>query len=154
ATTSDENEVRACLLGTAFGLLCYQRGMTPLHASAIDVADGCVAFVGKSGAGKSTLVAALARRGHQVIADDVCFHQLDQNDKVQRGPGRWRIRLWKEAMDALGCNGPGVEQEVRGYNKYFVPVRAPQKPIQYRRLRRVYQLYPASDRNIKLTRLR
>ena len=33
-------------------------------------ADGCVAFVGESGAGKSTLVAALARRGHQVIADD------------------------------------------------------------------------------------
>src|SRR5262249_242980 len=64
APASDDGEVRTFLLGTAFGLLCYQRGITPLHASAIDVADGCVAFVGESGAGKSTLVAALAQRGH------------------------------------------------------------------------------------------
>src|SRR5262249_29493195 len=65
---SSDSEIGVYLLGTAFGVLCHQRGIPPLHASAIDVADGCVAFVGGTGAGKSTLVAALAARGHQVIA--------------------------------------------------------------------------------------
>src|SRR5690242_1926125 len=74
--SSDLDEVRAYLLGGVFGALCHQRGITPLHASAIDVAVGCAAFVGPSGAGKSTIVAALAGRGHQVIADDECFLQV------------------------------------------------------------------------------
>jgi hypothetical protein len=46
APASDDGEVRAYLLGTAFGVLCHQRGITPLHASVIDIADGFVAFVG------------------------------------------------------------------------------------------------------------
>ena len=153
-SSSNDAEIRAYLLGTAFGLLCYQRGITPLHAAAIDVAGGCVAFVGESGAGKSTLVAAFARRGHQVISDDLCFQQLDDKGNVQNWPGIGRIRLWEEAMNALGCNGPGVEQEIHGYNKYFVPVRSPRNPTEYRRLRRVYQLHPAPDGTTKVTRLR
>ena len=57
APSADDDEVRSYLLGVVFGALCHQRGITPLHASAIDVSDGCVAFVGASGAGKSTLIA-------------------------------------------------------------------------------------------------
>jgi hypothetical protein len=151
--SADEGEVRAYLLGTAFGMLCHQRGITPLHASAIDVGDGCVAFVGASRAGKSTLVAALDRRGHEVIADDVCFLQLDNKGNVQAWPGIGRIRLWEEAIYALGCNGPGIEREMHGYNKYFVPVRPPRNPFERRRLRGVYELHPSSDGAIEVTRL-
>jgi energy-coupling factor transporter ATP-binding protein EcfA2 len=154
APSSNDNEIRAYLLGTAFGLLCYQRGITPLHAAAIDFAGGCVAFVGESGAGKSTLAAALARSGHQVISDDLCFQQLDVRGGVWSWPGIGRIRLWEEAMYALGCNGPGVEREIHGYDKYFVPIRPPRNPIESRRLHRVYQLHTASDDATKLTRLR
>ena len=154
APSSNANEIRAYLLGTAFGLLCYQRGITPLHAAAIDFAGGCVAFVGESGAGKSTLAAALARSGHQVISDDLCFQQLDEKGGVWSWPGIGRIRLWEEAMYALGCNGPGVEREIHGYDKYFVPIRPPRNPIESRRLHRVYQLHTASDDATKLTRLR
>jgi hypothetical protein len=153
ARSSDQGEVRAYLLGTAFGVLCYQRGIMPLHASAIDVADGCVAFVGASRSGKSTLVAALVRRGHEVIADDVCFLQLDNRGNVQAWPGIGRIRLWEDAIYALGCSGPGIEREMRGYNKYFVPVRPPRNPFARRYLRGVYQLHPSSDGAIEVTRL-
>ena len=153
APASDADEVRAYLLGTAFGMLCHQRGITPLHASAIDVADGCVAFVGASGAGKSTLVAALAQRGHEIISDDVCFLQLDGKGKVQARPGIERIRLWEDAMYALGYDGPGVEREMHGYNKYFIPVRSPRNPLKLRRLRRVYELHSAPDGAIEVTRL-
>jgi hypothetical protein len=149
APSSDEGEIRAHLLGTAFGALCHQRGMLPLHSSVIDVADGCIAFVGESGAGKSTLAAALAARGHQVIADDVCFLQLgnkrgDKRD-VQVWPGIHRIRLWEDTVAALGCEGPGVEREMRGYNKYLIPVHPPTLPVEPRQLRGVYQLCAAPD---------
>ena len=150
APSSDQGEARAFLLGALFGALCHQRGITPLHASAIDVADGCVAFVGSSGAGKSTLVAALARRGHQVISDDECFLQLDSNGVMQAWPGVSGIRLWEDARDALGFDGPGVE---RAMHKYYVPVHPPQNPLQSRPLRQVYQLHRAPGAT-EITRLR
>jgi hypothetical protein len=151
--SSEDDEIRAYLLGTAFGLLCHQRGITPLHAAAIDITGGCVAFVGESGAGKSTLAAALAGRGYQVIADDVCYQRMDDKGSVRIWPGIGRIRLWEEAMNALGCNGPGVEREIHGYNKYFIPVRPLRNPIESRPLHRVYQLHPALGGVPKVTRL-
>jgi hypothetical protein len=154
APSSDHNEVRAWLLGIAFGLLCHQRGITPLHASAVDVAGGCVAFVGESGDGKSTVVAALAQRGYPVICDDVCFLQVGINEDVQAWPGISRIRLCEDAKEALGYDGPGIERELHGDNKYCVPVTQPQNPTHPRRLLRVYQLDPTPSGAVKVTRLR
>jgi hypothetical protein len=154
APSSNDNEVREYLLGAVFGALCHQRGITPLHASAIDVADGCVAFVGASGAGKSTLVAALARRGHEIISDDECFLQLDSNGNVQSWPGISRIRLWEDARSALGFAGPGVERAMHGYYKHFVPIRPPRNAIHVRPLCRVYQLHCGPKGATEITRLR
>jgi hypothetical protein len=150
---ADQDEVRAYLLGFVFGALCHQRGIIPLHASAIDVADGCVAFVGASGAGTSTLVASLAQRGHPVIADDVCFLQLSASGDVRAWPGFNRIRLWEDTRAVLGFAGSGVEREMRRYNKYFIPVAPPRNPTQSRPLRRIYQLHPGADSTPKMTRL-
>jgi len=154
AAASDPGEVRAYLLGTVFGILCHQRGIIPLHASAIDVEDCCVAFVGASGAGKSTLVAALARRGYETIADDVCFLQTDEKKVIRVRPGIGRIRLWADAIHTLGYERIGVEQEMHGYNKFFVPVRPPPRPFDYRRLWRIYELHAAADENIGVIPLR
>jgi hypothetical protein len=154
APSSDHGEIRAWLLGIAFGLLCHQRGITPLHASAIDVADGCAAFIGESGDGKSTLVAALAQRGYPVICDDVCFLQLGADQDVRVWPGIGRIRLCDDAKAALGYDGPGIEREMPGSNKYFVPITPPQTPLEPRRLRRVYELERAAGNTSKVTRLR
>jgi len=57
-------------------------------------------------------------------------------------------------MYALGYDGPGVEREMHGYNKYFVPVRSPTSPRERRRLRRVYELRPAPDGAIAVRSLR
>ena len=153
APSSDDDEVRAYLFGGVFPALCHQRGITPLHASAIDVEDGCVAFVGASGAGKSTLAATLARRGHEIIADDLCFLQLGTNADVQAWPGTSRIRLRGDVRAALGFSGPGVKREKHGYNKFFVPVHPPRNPISSRLLRRVYQLHRVPSSVTEVTRL-
>jgi len=113
---SDPGDIRAYLMGTVFGALCHLRGIFPLHASAIETGGGCVAFTGDSGAGKSTLVAALSRRGHQVIADDVSFVEPDERGRVCVWPGVHRLRLWESAMEGLGLPREGTEREFRGYD--------------------------------------
>lgn len=69
---SDAPEWRASLLGPVLAIICYLRGALPLHASALRIGNRAAAFAGRSGAGKSTLAAALARRGHALITDDIC----------------------------------------------------------------------------------
>jgi hypothetical protein len=145
AVGSTPSEVCAFLLGTAFGVLCHQRGILPLHASGIDVPNGCVAFVGKSRAGKSTLAAALAARGHQVISDDVCFLQRGGHEQIRAWPGLSRLRLWEDALNVLGRDQPKGEREFRGVNKYLIPRDPPWNPNESRPLRRIYLVDPAPD---------
>jgi hypothetical protein len=144
APCSDGDEMRAWLLGTAFALLCHQRGMTPLHASAIDVTGGSVAFVGGSGDGKSTLAAALSKRGYPVICDDICFLRRGTENEIQVWPGLNRLRLWEDARVALGFDETTLERETYGCNKYFIPVVTPHDSCRPRSLIRVYQLCPAT----------
>lgn len=144
APDASENDLRAYLLGTVFGAFCHRGGIVPLHASAIDFEDGCVAFAGHSGAGKSTLAASLGARSHQVISDDVCFMRKDREENILVWPGIGRIRLWPDALDALKYNRSAVERELRGYNKFLVPVEPPAEPFAPRRLLRVYQLVASS----------
>ncbi len=144
APSASEGDISAFLLGTVFGALCHQRGIVPLHASALDISTGCIAFAGASGAGKSTLAAALKIRGHQIISDDVCFLRRDEADEILVWPGIGRIRLWEDAIEALGYDASTVEREFRGLNKFILPVVPDRDPREPRRLRRVYQLETAA----------
>jgi hypothetical protein len=153
APSTDDDELSAWLLATAFTLLCHQRGITPLHASAIDLAVGCAVFAGDSGDGKSTLIAALAQRGFPVVCDDVCFLQPSPDGSVQVWPGLCRIRLWEDATAALGYESAGLNREAHGRKKYLLPVRPPNNPTQPRRLLRVYELQSTGGDAPGLTRL-
>lgn len=135
-----DNDISAYLLGTVFGALCHRKGVVPLHASAIDVEGGCVAFAGHSGAGKSTHAAALGERGYQVISDDVCFLRQGKDGSILVWPGIGRIRLWSDSLEALNVDKSSVEREVRRYDKFLVPVAPPEEPFAPRRLLRLYQL--------------
>jgi hypothetical protein len=59
------------LLGPVLGWVLRLRGVTCLHASAVAIGGFAAAFVGCAGAGKSTTAAALARRGHPAVSDDI-----------------------------------------------------------------------------------
>ena len=72
SSPSDSMEWRSCLLGPVLAVLCYLRGALPLHASAVKIGGRTIAIAGRSGAGKSTLAAALSRRGHALVTDDIC----------------------------------------------------------------------------------
>lgn len=93
--------VRLFLLGSAMGALLYQRGLFPLHGSAIETRWGAMIFVGAQGAGKSTLAAQFHRRGYRLLSDDVCA-VTTTNQMLQVLPALAQMRLCKDAYERLG----------------------------------------------------
>ena len=64
-------DVSCFLRGPVAAAQALLRGAIPLHASAVEVGGRAVLIAGRSGVGKSGAAAALALRGHAVLADAV-----------------------------------------------------------------------------------
>lgn len=103
--SADPADVQIFLLGSAMGALLYQRGIFPLHGSAVETPRGAMVFVGPSGSGKSTLAAHFHRAGFQLIADDVCAITRDASGKLQVLPAFPHLRLKSDAVDRLYSDG-------------------------------------------------
>jgi hypothetical protein len=122
AAASSAQDVRLFLLGTAFGALCHQRRLVPLHASAIVVDGQCIAFAGRTRAGKSTLAAHFDARGYAILADDVCVLNVAADGPPMAWPGVPRIKLWRDALTALGRDWDNLATVRDGLQKYDVPL--------------------------------
>jgi hypothetical protein len=72
APNASLEKVRLFLFGSTMGALLYQRGMFPLHGSAVETPWGAMIFVGAQGSGKSTLAAQFHKQGYRLLSDDVC----------------------------------------------------------------------------------
>ncbi len=134
-----ERSVSMFLLGSAVGVLCHQRGLLPLHACAVEVDGGAMAFVGESGAGKSTLAAYLHDRGYRLLCDDVCVIGQGESGTPVAWPGVRRIKLWQDALTALRGGHGNLEPVMEGQDKYYVPVTSvsDHRPLP---LKRIYVL--------------
>lgn len=136
APGASEDDVRVFLLSSVMGVLAHQNGFLPIHASGVAVDGGCVLFAGSSGTGKSTLAAAFHRRGHPVVADDICAISLDAHGRPLVQPGYRHLKLWSDALRHVG-KGLGEGRRIRpGADKYSVilPDDAPSEPIPVRRI--------------------
>lgn len=111
-------EARVYLLGSVLSVLFHQRGLLPLHASAIDHGGGAIAFAGASGIGKSTLAAALMQRGHKILTDDVCVVAAGADGTMTAWPGVPRLRLWTQSMTALGLDGGDAVRDIFRFDKF------------------------------------
>lgn len=121
---ASERNLRAYLLGSAFGALLHQRGLVPLHANAVEIGGKAIAFSGRSGAGKSTLAAWFADRGHRVLCDDVCAIGFGADGAPVAWPGIPRLRLWQDAIERSGRSAAGYERSFDDDDKYDVPTGA------------------------------
>ena len=99
----DDVDVRLFLLGSAWGALVLQRGLLPLHASAVCVGEDVFGFTGHPGAGKSTLAAALAARGRRFFADDVLVLDPASFADSVRCWGYKDLKLWPDAVKMTGA---------------------------------------------------
>ena len=97
----DERALRLVVLGNGVGMILHQRGLLVLHASAVAIAGAAVVFSGFSGAGKSTIAAALNRRGHPLVADDVVAVRAESDGYVVL-PGFPQVKLSPEVAESLG----------------------------------------------------
>jgi hypothetical protein len=115
-------DVRAYLLGTIFVVLCQQRGLLPLHASAVTSRGRVVAFLGRSGQGKSSLAAHLAQRGFAVVADDVCLIDPAPANQAMVIPTAPWLKLWRNSLQNLGKQAEGLERVFSDDDKYRWPL--------------------------------
>jgi hypothetical protein len=132
-------DVRAWLLSTIFVVLCQQRGLLPLHASAVsssaaDGRQGAVAFLARSGQGKSSLAAHLAQRGFRVLADDVCLVDLTAADKAMVIPTAPWLKLWRDSLQHLGEQPEGLQRVFSEDDKYRFPLATGIAPEPIRKL--------------------
>ena len=114
---ADDREVRLFLLGTAWSAVCYQRGLLLLHAGVVQSGDGAIAFCGKSGAGKSSACAWLLGRGWRLLGDDLCRFET-ASDAAVVYPSPPRLKLWREALEAMSWPADGLEQDHSRLEKY------------------------------------
>jgi hypothetical protein len=134
AESALELDVRAYLLSTIFAVLCHQRGLLPLHASAVSCGGGVIAFLGHSGQGKSLLAANLARRGFSVVADDICLVDARGEGPAMVIPVAPWLKLWRASLDQLGMPAQGLDPVFSEDDKYRFPVDQALEPQPIRKL--------------------
>lgn len=87
--------------GTLLAFVLAMRGATVLHASAVQIGDAALAFVGASGMGKSTMATLMSVDGASLITDDLL--RLDLNSRPPKcSLGATELRLRKAAGDLAG----------------------------------------------------
>lgn len=61
------------ILGYGMSFLALQRGMLPIHCSALADENGAILIAGESGSGKSTITASFLKNGYRLMADDMAL---------------------------------------------------------------------------------
>ncbi len=100
---ADEGRMRAILLGPIFCVLMRQRGLLVLHASAVNINNKAVAFIGGPGWGKSTLATTFHTKGYDVLTDDVMPIQIGSGQPLVF-PAYPQFKVWPQAVASLGHN--------------------------------------------------
>jgi hypothetical protein len=122
AGNADPDMVRLFLLGSATGALLYQRGLLPLHGSAVETPGGAMAFIGPQGIGKSTLVAHFKQRGYRILSDDICVIAPGTQGILEVLPAFPKLRLCSDALERLGRSTDNLRRARFDGDKFVVPV--------------------------------
>lgn len=114
----DEDSIRVFLLGSGLGVLLFQRGLLVLHGNAIRIGDQSIVCVGHSGTGKSALAAGFAKRGYDILADDVVAVDAD----CHALSGFPRLKLWQDTAEALEIDTSSLRRIRPELEKFNYPL--------------------------------
>jgi hypothetical protein len=101
----------------ALPLALQVRGFEALHASAVCLSGGVVAFCAPSETGKTTTAYALSRRGHDLWADDVVVLEVNSDGAVRTHPLPFYPNIRPETRELFG-EAPAQVAE----NRHATPV--------------------------------
>jgi hypothetical protein len=151
---AQEYSVRLFLLGTSFGALLQQRGILPLHGSAVVAKGHGVVFTGMSGAGKSSLLAAFRKRGYPFLTDDVVAVTVDSEGTAWIHPSYPQQKMWRDSTKAVGVETESLKPfyTYKDQEKFAVPAQQGfrHSPAP---LAAVYELQVANCREVELLTL-
>lgn len=141
--TSSAEDAAVYLCGPISGLLLYLRGTTCLHASAVEVDDQALLFVGAAEAGKSTTAACFARMGFRVLTDDIAAIR-EQDGGLVVMPGVPRVQLWPPSVEALWGNANALPRLVPTWEKCYFDLEENQ--LYRNRAAQIRAVYVLEDR--------
>jgi hypothetical protein len=116
-----QHEIRTLLLGWGLGAVLHQRGILPLHASAVSTDDGCLVFCAPSGIGKSTLAYAFLKKGYRLLDDNIAAVKTGF-DGAMVLPGYPELKLRGDALlDSSHASHP-LRPVLRDCDKFALSV--------------------------------
>lgn len=126
-SSAEPGVVRLFLLGSSLGAVLHQRGIMPLHGSAVSHESGAIVICGDSGAGKSTTAAVLASRGYSILTDDITALWFKNGEgfkkgKVMLAPGYPQMKLWQNTLQHLHIRHQDHERVRPGKDKHMVQI--------------------------------
>jgi hypothetical protein len=150
ADEAPETIAQHLYLNQVLPLVLSKLGKLVFHASAVEVADGAVAFVAMSGQGKSTLAASFAIKGSRFLTDDGLVVEAGAHG-FEVLPSHPSIRLWEDSQEALITPGATTAPALHYTSKArFLAGEALAFCEEPRRLRRVYFLGDGSAADITI----
>ncbi|MEZ5680111.1 MAG: hypothetical protein R3E14_02325 [Erythrobacter sp.] len=119
---TDPAELRLFTMGSAWGLLGYQRGHGMWHGSAVARDTRAVLFCGDAGEGKSTMAAAMVAAGAALVGDDLGRVEPGESHALIH-PFSSRLKLCDEAVEHLGWRRHVIQRDVMREGKFHCFVK-------------------------------
>ena len=116
----DQNACRQIYLNNVMPMALSRQGKLVLHASAVEVNDSALVFVGVSGRGKSTLATSFSHDGYALIVDDGLVVEARDSHALAM-PGEHSVRLWRDSELLLGTHATSGTQAMGFTDKRCFP---------------------------------
>lgn len=144
--------IRLFLLGSAMGAVLFQKGIFPIHGSAVAANESCIIITGNQGVGKSTLAAAFKGKGYEILTDDVAAVSYDREGIPWVYPSYPQQKLWRDSLETMGNEVSSLSNIYGRIDKYAVTIqdnfcRTP------KRLAGIYELRKGHCQNIEMENL-
>lgn len=96
-----------------------QRGLLPIHGSAIKFGNSACIFTGNSGVGKSSIATYFVTKGYSFLNDDISV--IDSNLMVV--PGFPNLKIWKDITEKLKIQSDNLEEIRTSIKKFHYPAK-------------------------------
>lgn len=153
---TDDRLLGLLLAGPMTAVVLSQLGQPLLHASAVVLPFGAVAFLGPRGQGKSTMAAGFLRHGASLLTDDMLRLQVE-GDRVQSVPGPAIMKLWSSTVvHTLGLEASALPNINGASEKKLLWIDARfdmvQRPVPLRALYVLERYKPTDDQDQVISR--